>query len=999
MSVVINGVTRTVTAPRQRAVLAYLAVRAGEEVSADALLDAVWGDEQPAAATKAVSFQIWKLRNALEPDRDGEGELISTTPAGYELRVHPDRVDVHRFERLISSARDVLTVDPARSQSLAEEALQLWRGQPFVGLRREPFLDDETRRLEQLHLLARRTLVKGLIAQGRHGEVIGDIEAMIVEQPLDEELVELLMTVLQRSGRAADALRAFGELRIRLSRELGIEPSKKLRRLEREILDGGPGSMPHASPREPEPAPNHRLPIPVAATSFVGRQDDVDGISEMLRSMRLVTLCGFGGLGKTRLASEVAVSVADRFGDGVWYVDLTSVDEPKLLVDAFLAAGGLSVTWEHDPRDRLLEHLLNRDVLVVIDNCEHIVADVARLVAAIVRTASKVRILATSRVALGVHGEAIWVMHPLAVESSSELLVDRARSVRPEITIEDADRADLERLAGRLDGIPLAIELAAARLGVLSIAQIAGLLDDRFGLLVTPARGAEEKPRSLAAVLDWSYELLDEPDRRMLRRLSVCVGGFDLDAAARIGLPDDDDSTLAEVINGLERLVRATLIDFDDSAEEPRYRMLETIREYASSRLEAEGPNERPDAGRSHAEYYASVARRIHELQFEDHDRWLQLGNRESPNVRAGISWAYCHGQPRLGLTMTRNLWSYLGRDGSGQAYARTAVDLIGDDSPDVLVATALALIHDNEVEVDIDFHEFASARVARGLETVDDPESRSILLRGLAFYHGFTDPIAADELLAAAVELQSVPPNVRLAAHNNRIVGSWETGRVTDEAATLRQIDEIVDINPSLSANAVSIRTMVEASGGRWSSVLRIAADADGLEGVDGYPMEHSSAEAFIGLGRYTEATAALERSKLVGTHREVMTYTPIAQACVLVAQGDPAGAVSALEPVTVFVRRDPRHLSIVARVVSMIAVAKHGLGSDETAATLFGHSIAEQERLGTTLRAFERPAAERALDECRSALGDDRFDALAASGASMEFADLPLDLLAELR
>jgi DNA-binding SARP family transcriptional activator len=284
LSIVVDGVDRSVTAPRQRAVLAYLAMRTtGEGVSADRLLDAVWGEDLPAAATKAVAFQISKLRSVLEPDRVGEGSLITTSSSGYVLNARLEDVDVHRFERLVTDARDVLLADPVDCEVLIEAALGLWRGRPFADLNDEPFVEDEIRQLEQSHLVARRTLAEARVARGRHLDVVGDLQAMVVEQPLDEAVVALLMIALQRSGRTADALRAFGDLRIRLSSELGIEPSNDLRQLERELLDGGPEAAPGLVAGGKTSPADCRAPVPAEPTSFVGRADDTPASAQCWR--------------------------------------------------------------------------------------------------------------------------------------------------------------------------------------------------------------------------------------------------------------------------------------------------------------------------------------------------------------------------------------------------------------------------------------------------------------------------------------------------------------------------------------------------------------------------------------------------------------------------------------------------------------------------------------------------------------------------------------------
>ena len=640
----VDGLPRPTTARRQRAVLAYLALHAGEAVSADRLLDAVWGEDLPDTGTRTIAYQISRLRSSLEPDRSGEGTLIITSPAGYTLQLDGDDVDARRFERLLDDARTTLPTDPAGCHELVSQALQLWRGPPFSDLHDEPFVELETHRLEQLHLVARRTLAEAGIALGHATEVVVDLEAMVAEHPLEEALVGLLMTALHRSGRTADALRSYGELRQRLSSELGIEPSRQLQLLEAQLLEGHDRTPPAA-----DEVPQRPLGVPASMSSFVGRADEIARIGRLLSSTRLVTLCGFGGLGKTRLAQEVARSIQDRFANGVWYVDLAPIEDPAALADTIVSAGGLTVPRGRAPIDHLLGRLADCDALLVFDNCEHLVEGVAALVASIVKAAPHVRVLATSRVSLALPGEAIWSVHPLQVAPAVELFADRARFVRPGFVVDEANRHLLERLVAQLDGIPLAIEMAAARLAVLSVAQIVEHLDDRFRLLTNTGRRAVERQQSLTSVMDWNYELLDETEQVLLRRMSVCVGGFDLDAAGRIGTSEPATSSLADVLDRLGHLVEASLLLFDGDRGTPRYRMLETVRQYAAAKLD---PDERDEVALVHATHYDIVNAIMLDPAQGTYDAGVRFGDEELGNLRAAMSWAYRNGQPRLGLSI-----------------------------------------------------------------------------------------------------------------------------------------------------------------------------------------------------------------------------------------------------------------------------------------------------------------------------------------------------------
>ncbi len=699
----VDGVERSITARRQRAVLACLALRAGEAVSADRLLDDVWGDDQPDSGVRAVAYQISKLRSLLEPERTGEGSLITTTSAGYVLDIESASVDVYEFDRLVDLARDALANDPSTCQALIERALLLWRGRPFADLGDEAFVDVESRRLEGRHLLARRTLAEARMAQGRHGDVIDDLEVMSAEHPFEEAVVQLLMTSLHRSGRTADALRAYGDLRIRLGSEMGIEPSGQLRQLEQQLLTGDDGPLSTSTPGSSDPALGRVGNLPTPLSSFVGRTEEIREICELLSTTRLVSLLSFGGVGKTRLAIEVAANLRDRFDDGAWFVDLVPITEAVLLGNTFIAGVGLPPTINRDPDDYLISRLATRKALIVVDNCEHLADDVGHLVARIVRAAPNVRVLATSRVRLGVPDEVIWQVQPLAVATSAfELFSQRARLVRPGFVVDDSNHAVIEQICERLDGIPLAIELASARLKAMTVSQIADHLDDRFRLLTRADLSADTRQRSMVATMSWSYDLLDDADRELLRRLSVFTDGFTLEAATVIGndttrppaTRDTVATATADVLDGLDRLVDAGLITFVEADGTARYRMLETVRDFAAGRLDG---HDRDQLGLSHATYYSTIAARIGALRFEDHEASVRLGDQELGNLRAAMTWAYANAHYRLGMSIASNLWRYFWEQASGGnenvRWGRTALELIDDDDDDVLLVAAGTVI------------------------------------------------------------------------------------------------------------------------------------------------------------------------------------------------------------------------------------------------------------------------------------------------------------------
>jgi len=982
--VAVDGAERQITAGRQRAVLAFLASRAGRAVSADRLLDEIWGDDLPQTGAGAVAFQISKLRDLLEPDRVGEGQLIGTSAAGYTLQVEQSDVDVLRFEHLLTAARDVVAEHPGEAEGLLAEALALWRGPPFDDLSHERFVEIECRRLEQRLLLARRTLAEARIALGRFTDTLGDLEELVVQHPLEEALVELLMTALHRSGRTADALRAFGDLRLRLSAELGIEPSQRLKQRENELLIDGTES-PLTMPRP--------QPIPLAPSSFLGRTEEIELVTQLLSSARLVTLCGFGGLGKTRLAQQVASTVATSYADGVWFVDLTTINDPSLLAETFLAAGG-GGGGTRDPVEHLLAQLRDRSMLLVVDNCEHVIDAAARLVTKIVQSAPDVGVLATSRVSLGVAGEVVVPVGPLDETTTVELFVERSRPVRRGVAIDESSRADVERLCQRFDGIPLAVELAAARLTVMSLEQLVEHIDDRLGVLARGGRGVDEKQRSLAAVMEWSYGLLDERDQTLLRRMSLCTGGFTLEAAAAIGTPDDE-VPVTDLLDRLTHLVETSLVVFDETGGAARFKMLEPVRGFAAARVD-DVPGERSAASFAHASYFAGVAASIKAMVNTDEAGYIRLGDRERGNLHDAITWAYANGQPRLALEIVRNTWFWFKARRMHSAvlrYLRAGIELINDESPDVLEAAALALIADTGSDDEtIAFRDRAAALIVRALDSVDDPTQRSNLLRGVASYAVVVDPRQADRDLSAASRMAGASVLSRFAALHNRVANSWVYGPFADTDEILSQIDALVADVPAYAPPAQGLLAVLQALAGCWEDVLLIAdATADETDLFTLLEIGVARVEALTALGRYDEARTALRRIVADGGDDPDLLVVPFLEASLHLAQGEPAAAVNDLAERAAADRRDRRRVAWAARLTAFLGAAAQGLGQHETAAVLIGHSAGVEQRLDIRLRLFDHVIVDSAIAECRAVLGDDRFAELASQGAALDFRDLP--------
>jgi predicted ATPase/DNA-binding SARP family transcriptional activator len=664
---------------KPRTLLVLLVLHAGRVVPADRLVDGLWGEQLPADPANALQALVSRLRRALDPS--GERELLASRPPGYLLAVDPQQVDAVRFERLTAEGHAALGADqPDAAAALLGEGLALWRGPALADVAHESFAEGEIARLTELRLAAVEDRVEANLALGRHAAVVGELEALVAEHPLRERPRGQLMRALYRSGRQAEALETYRRTRKLLGEELGLDPSPELRRLEAAMLAQDAGLDP---PAEAPARPGTNLRVPL--TSFVGRDEEVARVTAVLDQARLVTLTGPGGSGKTRLAVEVASGLIDRVADGVWLVELAPL-RPEGSVAAAVAAtlgvrGGFRpspapLLPNEDPVGRLVELLETRRPLLVLDNCEHLVDAVAKLVDVLLTSCPGVRILATSREALGVDGERRWpvpaLMTPppglgdprrLLEYGAARLFVERAEAVAPGFELSgDGGVEAVGEICRRLDGLPLAIELAAARVPALGVQAIATRLDNRFRLLTGGSRTALPRQQTLRAVVDWSWELLSEPERATLRRLAVFTGGCTLDAAEEVcgpaaaGAERHGPEPPGGVLEVIARLVDKSLLVAERGWDgEPRYHLLETVRAYAADRLAEAGEAER--LARAQAERFARFAERAEpELRGPEQLDWMRRLEADHDNLRAALRWAVAATDGELALRLAAPL-------------------------------------------------------------------------------------------------------------------------------------------------------------------------------------------------------------------------------------------------------------------------------------------------------------------------------------------------------
>ncbi|MGC4897267.1 BTAD domain-containing putative transcriptional regulator [Micromonospora sp. DT31] len=642
------GVPADVPGARLRGLLAALALQPGRVVPKATLVDWIWGEQSPADAANALQRLVSRLRKALP------ASAVDGLPDGYRLAVEPDAVDAVRFERLVRRARDS---DGPQRVRLLREALGLWRGDALrdVGLPDSPALDAAATRLERLRLTATEDRYDAEIGLGGEADLIAELTDLVAAHPVRERLAAALMRALVAAGRDTEALLVYQRTADALADALGVDPSPELSALHVALLRGG------TVRREDSRRTNLRAEL----TSFVGRDADVGALGALVAEHRLITLTGPGGSGKTRLATEAGRRMTGDLPDGVWLVEFAAVSADGDVVQATLSGLGmrdalLGDAASAEPVDRLVAAIRDRDMLLILDNCEHVVEQAAALADRLLGECGRLRILATSREPLGITGEVLWPVAPLGlpdgdavvaeIESSPavRLLRDRAAAVRRDLAFDARTAATMARVCRALDGMPLAIELAAARLRTMSVDQLAGRLDDRFRLLTGGSRTALPRHRTLRAIVDWSWELLTDAERVVLRRLSVFSGGASLEAAERIcagGAVVADD-----VLDLLTALTEKSLLVAAGGAG-PRYRMLGTIREYAAQRLAEAG--EAHLARHAHLAYFTELAEAAApRLRRADQLTWLARLDAEHDNITAAMRGALAAGEARAAMRL-----------------------------------------------------------------------------------------------------------------------------------------------------------------------------------------------------------------------------------------------------------------------------------------------------------------------------------------------------------
>jgi predicted ATPase/DNA-binding SARP family transcriptional activator/predicted negative regulator of RcsB-dependent stress response len=632
----IDGAAVVRLAPVERTLLAALAARIGERAAVEVLEDALWPEQRPSSARKTLQGHVMRLRRTM-----GASAIVEQS-GGYRLDPEVVDVDARRIAGLLAEARDAIGHGEAdQAVGLLRKAQTMFRGHPYADVPDAALPAGEVQRLQELYAAVVVEAFEAELTCGRGQHCVAELEAFLEREPYRERVWGQLMLALYQAGRPADALAAYGRARVVLAAELGLEPGPALRAIEQSILTHDARLLRNVVSRVALGVSN----LPAALGPIVGRERELTDLERLCRDIRLVTLTGTGGVGKTRLAVELAARTSGRDQHGPFFVDLVPIADAELIPAALATALGVHVDPHDDVMERVRSALADRSIVVVVDNCEHLLPDVAELIAALVASSGGVRLVATSREPLDVAGERVCPLDPLGVppDGSSPAQIRDSESAtlflarlpvnvaaRP---LNDAELDAVGEICRSLDGMPLGLELAAARSRTLSLPELAERLEHSISALTLPGHGVSPRHRSMRAALDWGYRLLSPSAQQALRAMSVFAGGCELPAFDAVCL--EDGETALEVI---DELVRTSFVVVDAATTPTRYRQLEPVRQFAAELLEATGAV--AARRQRHLHFFRDLAHKLDERQNETGKAPLEPLLRELGNLRAALDWA-----------------------------------------------------------------------------------------------------------------------------------------------------------------------------------------------------------------------------------------------------------------------------------------------------------------------------------------------------------------------
>lgn len=985
----------------QRVVLARLAVAVPRAVSVDALVHAVWGDRPPASARKLIQKHVSGLRKIVGP------AAIATGPSGYALCLDADRIDALRFEGLVNRGRSARADGRTRQAfDLYDEALGLWRGPALAGLGDVPFFADEASRLEDLRLDALEEQMDAGLALGMAQELVPRLQELVRQHPLREGLWASLMTGLYRSGRQADALAAYRRLRGVLGDELGIEPSPELAALEERILLHDPTLL--------APGGGHRRGnLPTAYTSFVGRHEELSDLVAILGRSRLVTLIGPGGCGKTRLALEAAAAVERSFPDGLWFVDLAGLVRPEELVSRVASSFGLAEEPGTSADQLLLEFLGSKRLLVVLDNCERVVADAAALVGALLPATSAVTVLATSREPLGLTAETLYRVEPLAVPDETgidaerllqveavRLFVDRAEAADPGFALTTETAPTVAETCRWLDGIPLAIELAARQLHVVGPHELQRGLLAHLELLTAPGQ-PDPRHRTMERAIEWSYRLLDDDERAMFLALSVLPGTFSAAAVERVCRDLVPAGSTTPLLTGL---VSRSMVIRQRTGDEARFRLLELMRVYAAQRAAEAGL--RDHLSRRHAEWVVELLTEQAQIVGPDEQRRLRRLLAEQHHLPVALTWAIEH-DPPLALRILVAGTEYV----SMVEYRGHWMDLLartiaaGASAPTPLRASALAR---GALALAVNFADYRTARpwAESALELASEvgdahATAHAELALGLALRNaGLLDD--AERLMGRALAAFDLQGDLAMAAGCRRWLGYIHLAR--------GDYDEVVALGTEALGLARKLDSAWVAGWVWWLIAAALARKGDHVEAeacaarslglLEGFGDQSALMHVRAVQGDAARLAGGFDRAEAiyrlclhgfqeVGDRRcTASTLKNLGMVAIHRGRPEEAGRLllASLER-----RARLGDEGGLAECLKGLALVGQSLGADEWAVVLLGAAAQLRADTGVSAPEREHAALDDAVAACRSTLGRERYDAAWARGRALRPDEVP--------
>ncbi len=986
--------------PRERALLARLLLSANLVVSADTLAADLWSGAPPEHATATLRVYVSRLRRALGADAH---QLLTQSP-GYRLSIGPQQLDAGRFAALVRVALGDLAAGlPEAAAAGLRQALGLWQGDPLADLADLPFARAEVARLSEERLTAIESRIEADLACGLHVAVAAELDGLVARHPLREKISGQRMLAMYRCGRQADALAAYEELRERLAADLGVDPGPQLQQLHLAILR-----------HEARPATVRGSRLPAQTTSFIGREGELATIDELLGLSRLVTLTGPSGSGKSRLALHAARQAQPRFPGGTWLIELAPVTQPDLVVFSVARALSVGETPSTALIDSIIAALGDSDALLVLDNSEHLLEAVAGFAATVLRACPGLHILATSQSKLNVPGEATWPVPPLtlpqphesdrqaiALAESVRLFCDRARLARPGFTLTPANAPHVRDICRRLDGIPLAIELAAARVGALTAGQLSARLDDRFGVLTGGSAAGLPRHRTLSAAIEWSYELLSDTEQACLRRLARFAGGCTIDAAERVCA--DDEVPGGQVFDLVTTLIDRSLLTTEEQASSMRYGMLESIRQYAAGRLT---PGELAATHRRQLAWLLDLAREA-DLDGPDQATWLDVLDVEGGNVRAALDWSLdtsAHNsrrdrEPAMVLAGTMApFWAVRGPVAQGRRWLDAALAAAGTDADKRSRATALdGAAQLATVQADYDAALGYQRESLASWRDLGEPRKVARCLGDIgAIAHLRSDYVSARALYAESIELaeqagadQEVARCLsglgRLALHQNDLDSAtayYERSMARFTASgDLRRATLILGNLGVVALHAGDFERARDRLEQHLANARRLG-DRKLIGGaLTNLGMAFYYSGDFDGAGQAHD-----EALRLAQQHddRRMQQVVLVNLGLVALARHDYAESIAlhrrSLELAASF--REPR---AIAECLEELAQAEAGAGNASRAAVLIGASEALRLTIGSPIPDSDQARFDHAATASAAALGPKRFAGLREAGAAM--------------